>query len=205
MPVPVYATLAGCAVVPRTLSIMLTERGGEAPDPYAILCDVIELQVLDPDNWRIWRELRLAALAEAPYAFGSRLADWQGDGDREERWRSRLGIPDSYNLVAVLDGQPVGMASGVPAEQDGVVELISMWVGPAARGRGVGDALMRAVDQWARDRGAKRIELAVVPDNDSATALYLRHGFTLTGELGDLMPDGVHREHVMAKALGPGG
>lgn len=51
---------------------------------------VIELRVLTPDHWPAWRELRLAALAEAPYAFGSRLADWQGDRDREQRWRDRL-------------------------------------------------------------------------------------------------------------------
>ena len=65
---------------------------------------MIELRVLTPDDWRTWRRLRLAALAEAPYAFGSRLADWQGDGDREERWRARLGIPGSFNVVAVLGG-----------------------------------------------------------------------------------------------------
>jgi hypothetical protein len=76
---------------------------------------VIELRVLTPDDWPAWRELRLAALAEPPCAFGSRLADWQGDRDREQRWRDRLGIPGSYNVIAVLDGQPAGMASGVPA------------------------------------------------------------------------------------------
>ena len=69
---------------------------------------MIELRVLTPDDWRAWRRLRLAALAEAPYAFGSRLADWQGDGDREERWRARLGIPGSFNVIAVLDGEPAG-------------------------------------------------------------------------------------------------
>lgn len=73
------------------------------------------MRVLTPDDWRAWRQLRLAALAEAPDAFGSRLADWQGDGDREERWRARLGIPGSFNVVAVLDGEPAGLASGVPA------------------------------------------------------------------------------------------
>ena len=68
------------------------------------LLRVIELRVLSPDDWRVWRELRLAALAEAPEAFGSRLADWRGDGDREERWRDRLTIPGSCNFVALLDG-----------------------------------------------------------------------------------------------------
>jgi ribosomal protein S18 acetylase RimI-like enzyme len=163
---------------------------------------VIELRVLTPDDWPAWRELRLAALAEAPHAFGSRLADWQGDGDREQRWRDRLGIPGSYNVIAVLDGQPAGMASGVPAEdEDGAAELISMWVSPAARGRGVGDRLVRAVEDWARQAGAGMLRLAVTEGNDSAIALYRRCGFAATGELGDLMPDGVRREHVMAKPL----
>ena len=161
---------------------------------------MIELRVLTPDDWRAWRQLRLAALAEAPYAFGSRLADWQGDGDREERWRARLNIPGSFNVIAVLDGEPAGMASGVPAAE-GAAELISMWVSPAARGHGVGDRLVQAVARWAGQAGLDALRLAVVPGNENATALYRRNGFRLTGELGDLMPDGVSREHVMAKDL----
>ncbi len=42
---------------------------------------------------------------------------------------------------------------------------------------------------------------AVAPGNENAVALYRRKGFTFTGELGDLMPDGVRREHIMAKNL----
>lgn len=160
--------------------------------------------MLTPDDWPSWRELRLAALAEAPYAFGSRLADWQGDGDREQRWRDRLGIPGSFNVIAVLDGQPAGMASGVPAEDSGeAAELISMWVSPVARGRGVGDRLVQAVEDWAWQAGAGVLKLAVTEGNDSAIALYRRCGFADTGEFGDLMPDGVRREHIMAKTLTP--
>ncbi|MFR9780959.1 GNAT family N-acetyltransferase, partial [Micromonospora sp. MS34] len=99
------------------------------------------------------------------------------------------------------DGQPVGMASGAPTDQDGVVELISMYVAPVGRGRGVGDHLVRAVGQWARLVGAGTLRLAVVEGNRNASALYQRNGFRDTGELGDLMPDGVRREHIMAKSL----
>jgi ribosomal protein S18 acetylase RimI-like enzyme len=130
----------------------------------------------------------------------SRLADWQGDGDREERWRARLGIPGSFNVVATLDGEPAGLASGVPAAE-GVAELISMWVSPAARGHGVGEHLVQAVARWAQRAGAGVLGLAVVPGNENAAALYRRNGFHLTGDLGDLMPDGVRREHIMAKDL----
>jgi GNAT superfamily N-acetyltransferase len=157
--------------------------------------------VLTPDDWPIWRELRLAALAEAPQAFGSRLADWQGDGDREERWRDRLSIPGSYNLVALADGKPAGMASGVPGDEPGVAELISMWVSPAARGRGVGGRLVAAVEQWARQAGAGVLKLAVTESNANARGLYLRSGFTDTGDPPELMPDRMHWEVTMAKKL----
>ncbi|MEV7010077.1 GNAT family N-acetyltransferase [Streptosporangium sp. NPDC051022] len=160
---------------------------------------MIELRALEPDDWPIWRELRLTALTEAAYAFGSTLAEWQGDGDREERWRGRLRIPGSHNVVALLDGWPVGMVSGLPAEEADSVELISMWVGPAARGQGVGDLLIGEVERWAAQRGATTLRLAVVPDNDRAVALYRRHGFEDTGEPGDLLADGVSRELIMAK------
>jgi ribosomal protein S18 acetylase RimI-like enzyme len=164
---------------------------------------MIESQALTPDDWPRWRELRLAALAEAPYAFGSKLAEWQGDGDREERWRDRLSIPGSCNFLAVLDGKSVGMVSGIPGPREGVVELISMWVSKEARGQSVGNHLVLGVVQWAVERQAEIVQLAVTPGNEHALALYRRHGFEDAGQLGDELPDG-RREHVMAKRLSPG-
>jgi ribosomal protein S18 acetylase RimI-like enzyme len=182
-------------------AVELDEKRLAGPPALRQPSTMIETRVLADDDWKVWRELRLAALTEAPYAFGSQLADWQGTGDREQRWRDRLSLPGSYNVVAVLDGQPVGMASGVPTDQDGVVELISMYVAPAGRGRGVGDHLLHAVERWAQQVGAATLRLAVAEGNRNALALYQRNGFHDTGEIGDLMPDGVRREQVMAKPL----
>ncbi|MBM7442714.1 GNAT family N-acetyltransferase [Streptomyces sp. HB132] len=163
---------------------------------------MLEVRTLEPDDWPIWRELRQAALAEAPYAFGSTLAQWQGPGDHEGRWRSRLEIPGAHHAIAVVDGRPAGMASGVPVEQaEDSVELISMWVSPTVRGRGVGDCLIRDVARWAAERGAKSLRLSVMPDNKRAAALYERHGFTDTGVPGDLLPDGTSTRRVLVKDL----
>jgi ribosomal protein S18 acetylase RimI-like enzyme len=109
-------------------------------------------------------------------------------------------MPGTYNLVAMLDGRPVGMASGIPCD-NGVSELRSVWVSPEARGRGVGDRLIAAVEGWAQDCGAQALRLAVIPGNEPAITLYQRNGFLVTGECGGLLSDGMTMEQVMVKAL----
>ncbi|GAA3141294.1 ribosomal protein S18 acetylase RimI-like enzyme [Kribbella aluminosa] len=158
---------------------------------------MIDVQAIGPDDWKAWRDLRLAALGEAPYAFGSQLADWVEAP--EERWRQRLSEPGAYQVIATIDGTPAGMAGGFP--DNDTAELVSMWVAPAGRGQGVGNALMTAVEDWARSTGATAMTLSVVPGNDPAHGLYLRHGYVDTDEPGDLMADGVRRELVMRKQL----
>ena len=68
---------------------------------------MITVRELGPDDWETWRDLRLAALAEAPDAFHSRLTDWLGAGERE--WRDRLAAPGRY-LVVEVGGRPVRVA-----------------------------------------------------------------------------------------------
>lgn len=159
---------------------------------------VLSVRVLSPADWPAWRDVGIAALTEAPHAFKSRLADWERGG--ADRWRARLELPGSHNVVAELDGQTVGVASGVPAG-DGISELRSVWVSLVARGRGVADRLVANVANWATRSGATTLKLAVLPGNEPAVAMYRRNGFVPSDELGELLPDGVSREQVMVKAL----
>ncbi len=66
---------------------------------------VIDVRTVGVEDWRLWRDLRLEALREAPYAFGSTLAEWQGEGDTEVRWRARLSTV-RLNVVATSTGRP---------------------------------------------------------------------------------------------------
>lgn len=159
---------------------------------------MVHLRVLTTDDWPLWRDVRLAALAEAPQSFTSRLEDWHRGG--QERWRARLAMPGAHHLVAFLGGQAVGMASGLPVDS-ATCELRSVWVSPEVRGRGVADLLIAAVEAWARRSGATTLNLAVLPDNEPAVTLYRRHGFEDSGKLQDpVSADGV-RQRLMAKSL----
>jgi ribosomal protein S18 acetylase RimI-like enzyme len=154
---------------------------------------MVDFRVLSDDDWKLWRDLRLAALAEAPKAFGSKLADWQDAG--EDKWRDRLRIAGALDLVAYLSDEAVGMASGVPAGPQ-AVEIISVWVSPAGRGHGVGDALIGGIANWAATDGATVVRLAVREDNAAAIRLYERAGFVHIGPSAD-----DHDEILMERAL----
>jgi GNAT superfamily N-acetyltransferase len=138
-----------------------------------------EIRILTEDDWAIWREVRLRSLADAPEAFGSKLADWQGLNDREDRWRTRFENV-AFNSVALVDGSVVATAGGMHRGAD-MAELISMWVEPDVRGTGVGEALIAAVIDWATSASFERVVLAVRRGNHRAIALYVRAGFVLHG------------------------
>ncbi len=111
----------------------------------------------------------------APHAFSLDVLR-AGKTPWEARWRSRRFTDVAFNVLAVdAAGTAVGMVSGVEGDP---VELISLWVAPDARGRGVGDLLVRAVLGYA---GTRPTRLNVYPDNAPAIALYRRHGFAELG------------------------
>ncbi len=157
------------------------------------------------EEWPTWRSLRLAALAESPTAFGSTLAQWQGDGDTERRWRERLGVVGSHNVVAFVENKPAGMLSGMPDMDDAArIWLMSMWVAPAARGSSVAHSLVHHVVSWAESEGASSARLHVRKQNARAIAFYRRCGFTETGHReSEVDDDGIRwTELEMSRPIG---
>jgi GNAT superfamily N-acetyltransferase len=121
----------------------------------------------------------LAALKEAPYAFGS---TWAGEKDRgAEEWRD--AVTARLRFVAVFKDQVVGMAAGGASDHTGTASLTSLWVDPVRRGQGVGDQLVNAVLEWAKAEGFSQVLLWVAEGNSKAESLYERNGFTRTGDV----------------------
>ncbi len=98
---------------------------------------------------------------------------WTGSNDTEERWRSRLG--EGACFIAYDQATPVGMVAGLTSE-DGTHQLISMWVAPEMRRRGIGAQLIESVIGW---NGVRPLSLRVMDGNAAAISAYERYGFVM--------------------------
>lgn len=159
---------------------------------------VPQIRVAVPEDWAAVRRVRLAALADAPSAFWSSFEEEVGQS--EQQWRER--IARGLKLLALDGERVVGHAGGfVPTDRPDDVELVAMWVDPAARGRGIGAALIEALADWAESIGSTRLHLWVEEKNAAAYGLYRRRGFEPTGQRQP-MPSGGRWELAMARPVG---
>lgn len=92
-------------------------------------------------------------------------------------------LPD-HRFVAELDGQVVGWAAvcqvSARAVYAGVVEH-SVYVDPAARGRGIGLALLHTLLASTDAAGIWTVQSAVFPDNTASLRLHQRASFRVIG------------------------
>jgi RimJ/RimL family protein N-acetyltransferase len=148
------------------------------------LFSVTKIRRLGPDDWQVFRRVRLAALKDAPEAFGSTLE--REAQYTEAHWREWLARPARVRFVAELDDQVIGTVGGGPYNDGDAAELTSMWVDPDSRRRGVGQALVRVVIDWAREAGLTQVLLWVADGNERAERLYARNGFRRTGDVQEI-------------------
>jgi GNAT superfamily N-acetyltransferase len=131
-------------------------------------------------DWRALKAIRLAALHDAPTAFGVTHAAAAAYTD--EQWQTRAAGTDRAEYVLAFDDeQAVGIVAGVVSTKD-EYNLIAMWVRPDYRGKGVAGRLIGAIKARAQSKGHRRIVLDVAPENASAANVYLRQGFAFLPE-----------------------
>src|SRR6266511_133908 len=98
------------------------------------------------EDWERVRDVRIRALTDAPFAFGSRLEEEQ---DRPESvTRESLERQAAATFLAIDGDETVGLVRTFVEPADVTsAELVSMWVAPHARGQRVGRQL---VASWCR-------------------------------------------------------
>ena len=150
------------------------------------------IRIFTTDEWQIYKDLRLGALVEAPYAFGSSYAEESQRPD--SYWARRLtnGASSEWDLplIAEVDGQPAGLSWGKiePVEPEKAY-LYQVWVKPEFRRLGLGQMLVEAVITWAREKNARCLELGVTAGDSPAMRLYQRLGFEPCGEPQPFRPE----------------
>lgn len=90
--------------------------------------------------------------------------------------------PPGGAFFVVRDRGRVVGSVGVDRIADDTAELHRLYLDPAVRGRGLGDALVETIVGWCRDHGIARLVLWSDTRFVHAHRLYLRHGFRQTGE-----------------------
>ena len=91
---------------------------------------------------------------------------------------------DRQVFVAERNGKVVGMCSVqtlISTAEGGLVGLVEdVVVRDLDRGKGIGNALMEAVDDWARRHALKRLQLLADRDNAPALKFYQSRGWKIT-------------------------
>jgi ribosomal protein S18 acetylase RimI-like enzyme len=127
-------------------------------------------------------ELTVTVYVEAGFlrpgsAYVHKLRD---AASRAEKAELLVAVSDDGALLGSVTYAPGGSPYAETAEADDEAGFRMLVVDPAARGRGVGEALVRACIERARAAGARTLRLSTQPQMAAAHRLYERLGFTRT-------------------------
>jgi len=142
----------------------------------------MKIRQLIPDEWEMYRDIRLESLRVEPDAFMSKHED---EASRSEAdWRKRVSSttsPFSIKLFAVENERAAGMA-GLFQDRDGkdsdIVNVFGVYVSPDYRGKGISSQLLAELIRLADEvDGVKIIRLTVKKTQLPAISLYQKYGF----------------------------
>ncbi|MFN0156134.1 MAG: N-acetyltransferase family protein [Gaiella sp.] len=139
-----------------------------------------------PEEWKLWRDVRLRMLRDDADFFSSRYEDAVRDPD--ERWRAWVAATADESSQRALfcadpgDGPWLGVVGAFVRVDPSEAQLISMWVSPDARGSGIAKRLIAAVGDWAGAQGCRDVVLFVQEANQPAHRVYRQLGFEATGD-----------------------
>src|ERR1700719_1332358 len=129
--------------------------------------------------------VRSAEEIAAAAALFREYADWLGIDLSFQDFEAELAsLPGKYApptgelmLAYSPDGDALGCVAVRPLEAGAVCEMKRLYVRPAARGLGIGQALVAAIIGAAETLGYTQMKLDTLPSMPEALALYKRCGF----------------------------
>jgi L-amino acid N-acyltransferase YncA len=134
-----------------------------------------EITPIQLADWPAVREIYREGIATGHATFETELPDW-------EKWD--CGHRQDCRLLARRGNQILGWAALSPVSSrrvySGVAE-VSVYVSAAARERGVGKALLKALIEDSEFHGIWTLQAGIFPENSASIALHKSYGFREVG------------------------
>jgi phosphinothricin acetyltransferase len=152
----------------------------------------VHVTKMTPKDWDAIRTIYLEGIATGNATFETDAPTW-------EAWDQ--GHLRDCRLVARTDDRVVGWAALSPVSGRCVyagVAAVSVYVAKAARGRGVGKALLHALVEGSESQGFWTLEAGIFPENAASIALHKSCGFREVGRrerIGQM--DGIWRDTLL--------
>ncbi len=153
---------------------------------------MMEIINMTPHHWEDVKNIYLEGIATGQATFQQTAPTW-------EEWDSAHTV--NCRLLAVENDITLGWAALTPVSgrcvYAGVAE-VSIYVAEAARGRGVGKMLLKALVQESERQSFWTLQAGIFPENKASIALHLDAGFRILGtreRIGKM--NGVWRDTVL--------
>jgi L-amino acid N-acyltransferase YncA len=136
---------------------------------------IYQITPMQPDDWLAVREIYREGIASGHATFETDVPDW-------EKWDS--SHRQDCRLIARIGEQVLGWAALSPVSgrcvYAGVAE-VSVYVAAAARGSGVGKALLQALIEESELHRIWTLQAGIFPENAASIALHKSRGFREVG------------------------
>lgn len=135
----------------------------------------MKIEEMVAGDWETVRRIYQEGIATGHATFETEVPGWQA-------WNS--SHRSDCRLVARIGEAVVGWAALTPVSgrcvYEGVAE-VSVYVTAAARGRGVGKALLQALVEVSEEAGIWTLQAGIFPENTASIALHKSCGFRQVG------------------------
>lgn len=167
----------------------------------------VRVDPLRPSDWGDVRRIFLEGIAAGNATFETEAPDWE-TWDRAHRADCRLiardvaAVASARTPFSVLGWAALSRVSQRRA-YDGVAE-VSVYVAAAARGKGVGSALLGELVRTSEAAGVWTLQAGVFPENAASIAIHEAQGFRRVGlreRIGRL--NGVWRDVLLLERRSP--
>jgi RimJ/RimL family protein N-acetyltransferase len=164
-----------------------------------MMAAAVTIRPLDPTEWEMFRDFRLAALQAAPGVFSASydeaLARTPG------QWQATIGGTEHHQVFGLFDGpRLVGITAVFESDEhparDTAIFAMS-FILPPYRGRDLSRLLYEARLAWVRAQPRfRRVLVSVRASNLASQRANRRYGFTATRRAPRLWPDGTTEDEV---------